>query len=323
MASHQGTDAEVRQTLAAAPRTKAGGTAPGKPRPARNAAAAANHDTFTPPLKLPPLLALDQGATRVPRAHEHLKRDELWQGHAYPVQADGSPAPGAEHAVYFRLAEGSFLAAELLGALLALSAGLPTPQPYVLRIDAGMLEGSRFRPGAATQPLLCVATHDMGGASFAQLLAEHSDSARALLRQWHALLPATAFDEWIANPDRNFGNLLFVARELWLIDHADAFGGPQRELLDLHELVDKRLTNKLAILLGRDTPTQRRDHLAAAHRWLSATAASLNLADLARHTRHWQNEAQAHALVQFLAQRLRITHRLLCERLGYPQLALQ
>lgn len=274
-----------------------------------------------PTLRMPPLLELEQGATRVPRALEHLKTDELWQGNAYEVREDGT---GADHAVYFRLAGSTTLAAELLGALLAQALGLPTPQPYVLRLRPGVLSGSRFMQGAAAgTPLLCVATHDLGGRAFAQLLTEQSDFAKKLLRQWHALLPAAAFDEWIANLDRNFGNILYVARELWLIDHADAFGGPQRRLLDLHEMVDKRFTNKLAILFGDRTPTQRRDHLEAAHRWLTGTAGQLNLRELTRHTRHWQSEAEEGALLNFLAQRLRITHRLLCERLGYPQLALQ
>ena len=309
MATHQDTDAEVRQ-----PVNRKRGEPP-----------SANDAAFAPRITQPALLALDQGATRVPRAQEHLKQDELWQGNAYPVDAHGQPTGAPDQPVYFRLAGAQTMAAELLGALMAQALSLPTPAPYVLRINAGVLPGSRFAAGLQQQPapLLCVATHDLGAPTFAQLLAEHSAFAKKMLRQWHALLPATAFDEWIANLDRNFGNILYVASELWLIDHADAFGGPQRKLLSLGELVDKALTNKLAILFGHDSAHQRRKHLEAAHRWLTQTAGSLNVRELARHASHWQSGDEENALVQFLTSRLALTHRLLCARLGYPQLQLQ
>jgi hypothetical protein len=290
------------------------------------------------------LLALDQGATRVQRAHEALKADELWQGNAYVVhpqpdqaEAAGGTAPGTrkqvltlptDHAVYFRLAEQRTLAAELFAALMAQALGLPTPQPYVLRIDPGTLPGSRFAPPAGSgkkanaKPLLCVATQDMGGQAFAQLLAEQSAFAQKLMRDWDALVPATTFDEWIANPDRNFGNILFIAQRLLLIDHAAAFAGPHRALLPLHELADKPLTNKLALLLAHDSPSRRKTHLESARRWLTQTARALNLPQTARHASHWHSADDEQALLTFLNRRLDLAHPLLCTRLGYPQLGL-
>ena len=43
-------------------------------------------------------------------------------------------------------------------------------------------------------------------------------------RYWPDLPKVVAFDEWLANPDRNMGNLIYVAQTLHIIDHAEAFG---------------------------------------------------------------------------------------------------
>lgn len=299
MATHRTTDAAVRHKV-------------GRHRPANDAA-------YTPPITRPPTLWLEQGSTRVLRQDEDSKRDELWQGDGYLDKAAAGDAD-ADVPIYFRLAERHTLAAELVCAVMARALGLPTPQPYVLHIAPGVLPGSRFADVAQTH--LCVATHDLGGQDFAQLLRQDTDFAKKLLREWALLVPTATFDEWVANLDRNFGNILFVAQSLWLIDHAEAFGGCNRPLFPLRGLTKTAFTNKLALLLGEGNPARRKARLVEAKQWLTLTAGSLNVEQLANHAHPWQNPDEERELVDFLQNRLAITHQLLCHRLGHPELPL-
>jgi hypothetical protein len=272
-----------------------------------------------PRLEKPASLWLRLGALRVQRANETTKPDELWQGDAYDPDA-----PRAQDVpIYFRMADRFTVAAELASAVIARALGLPTPQPYLVHIPAGTLPASRFAPRDGT-PGVTVATHDVGGGTFAQLLREDSEYARRLLAQWQHLIPTVAFDEWLANLDRNFGNILFVAQNLWLIDHADTFGGSTRKLFPLRELTDEAFENKLALLLSQGTSTQRQKALEDAREWLTFTAGALDVSTLASETdmKRWHTSEEQDELLDFVRTRLRITHRLLCQRLGYPQLPL-
>jgi hypothetical protein len=281
-------------------------------------AEASNDAIATAVLARPPSLWLRQGASPVKRANERHKLDELWQGDGYSMDApDADDVP-----LYFRMADRFTVVAELASSVIARALGLPTPQPYLLNIGAGVLSSSRFTThGKAT---VCPATADVGGATFAQLLREESEYARKLLRSWESLIPTVAFDEWMANLDRNFGNILFVAKHLWLIDHAEAFGGSARKLFPLHDLAETTFENKLASILRTDDQTQRQVSLDKAREWLTFTAGSLDVSELGTHTdmHQWHSEQEELELIDFVRRRLLVTHQLLCNRLGHPQLSL-
>lgn len=64
-----------------------------------------------------------------------------------------------------------------------------------------------------------------------QLIRADGASVAALIDRWPALAQAAAFDALIANDDRTEGNILLGPRgDLWLIDHARAFGGAGNRL---------------------------------------------------------------------------------------------
>lgn len=278
--------------------------------------ASANDAQFQPVLQKPPTLVLNQGARQVLRQQEASKRDELWQGDAFdPLDSTADDVP-----LYFRLAPHQATVAELMCSVMAQALGLPTPQPYLLYIPDDTLTGSRFAtPGTS---LYCVATHDIGGPTFAQLLNQNSAFAQRLIRAWAHLLPVTAFDEWLANGDRNYHNLLFVAQSLWLIDHAEALGGSARKLFPLSTLTQDQFTNKLAILLERDPASQRQHYLGLAQEWLTERASQLDVRRVSEHAgvARWHSDVEVTELVDFITQRLTVTHALLCQRLGHPQL---
>lgn len=270
-----------------------------------------------PILHKPPSLWLRQGATRVRREREHHKQDELWQGDGYSMEhPDVDDVP-----LYFRMADRFTVVSELASASIAHALGLPTPNPYLLNIGAGSLPDSRFT--TTGKAAVTVATRDVGGGSFAQLLREDSVYAQKLVKEWQHLLPTVAFDEWLANTDRNYGNVLFVERTLWLIDHAEAFGGSTRRLFPLSELTEMPFENKLATLLQRDS-TSLAQMLVKANEWLTFTAGALDVSELGVHTdmRRWHDEVEERELIDFVCSRLQVTHRLLCQRLGHPQLPL-
>jgi len=264
------------------------------------------------------VLTLGDGAERIARCNESQKRDELWRGEAHnPRSPDNAPTP-----IYLRVGQPAPLVAELLCAIVARALALPAPEPFVVLIEPEALPGSALlHPGKRH---LCVGTRDIGGNTFAQLLREDSEAAMTMIRKWEHLLPVAALDEWLANPDRNYGNILYVAQTLHIIDHAEAFGGSMRQLFPLTDLTHDAVGNKLADLLQQPDAGARQATLNTAHQWLTFVAGGLDIAatvasaDISR----WQSKAEETELVHFITTRLTITHRLLCNRLGHPQLAL-
>jgi hypothetical protein len=259
------------------------------------------------------LLVLDDGAKRVIRDQEAGKDDQLWLGDARDPLTDES------FPVYLRISAPTPLVAELLCAVIARMLGLPAPEAFVVAIPPGALAGS-----SAAANTLYVGTLDVGGSTFSQLLRADSVSAANILRKWEHLVPVAALDEWLANPDRNWGNILYVANTLHIIDHAEAFGGRSRNLFGLTALAEDQLTNKLAIFLTDSNAGQRQTYLAKAKEWLTSKAGALdiNIAVAIAQVTRWQTPAEEAELVQFITNRIKITHRLLCQRLGHPQLAL-
>ncbi|WP_313074936.1 HipA family kinase [Melaminivora sp.] len=287
--------------------------------PAVAALTSANEAVFAPPPRLVRRLVLNEGATRVMRASEEHKSDELWQGDAYDdAQPEGAPVP-----VYFRIGEPRVLVAELVCGCMAHRLGLPAPEVFVLSIPEGALHGSSRVPKG--QGAVCVATHDLGGETFGQFLDANADAAVKLLRDWPDLGRVIAFDEWTANIDRNLDNIIYSLATLHIIDHAEAFGGACQEVLPLAQLASLQLPNKLIGLLGALRAKSCHAILAELHTWLGETAACLDVHEVITHaqTRQWQEPEKDGELVDFLRQRLPITHALLCQQLGHPQLALK
>lgn len=97
---------------------------------------------------------------------------------------------------------------EIVCALLLDAMALPGARPLLV----GMPHGAPPRFGATLLPCM----------PFSHALAQ-GPAALQRLHDWPQLIPAAAFDEWVANPDRNQGNILHDGkRGFWLIDHGCA-----------------------------------------------------------------------------------------------------
>lgn len=265
------------------------------------------------------VLHLHAGAQRVRRKGEAGKPDELWLGSAWDPNDPGA----ADQGVYLRIGRLRPTTAEVVCAVVGRAIALPVPEPFLVRIERGTLPGSRLLdPAAAT--CLAFASLSVGGHTFAQLLRADSDAALEMLLSWQHLVPVATFDEWMANPDRNLGNILFVANSLWLIDHAEALGGVQADLYPLAELTNAAVGNRLAHMMQSCAADWRLSALERARTWLAHPASALDLGTALACTgmQPWHSAADWKRLLDFVQQRLALTHTLLCARLGLPQLPL-
>lgn len=279
----------------------------------------ANDDKFASIFEPVRWLELNSGATRVKRFKERSKQDELWHGDAFDPQRPDDPAI----AVYLRLGGAGALVAELVCGCMARALGLPAPEVFIVSVRRRSLRGSGF--AKKDGDTLCVATRDLGGDTFTQLLNDDDDAAALLLRDWADLNKVAAFDEWTANPDRNMGNLIYAAQTVYIIDHAEAFGGQDQTVEELKELTQQMFSNRLADLLNVFDPAKRSAMLEEIAQWVASIAAQLDLSKIVASARTfpWSSASHDRELVDFLTQRLPVTHSLLCHRLGHPQLGLK
>lgn len=280
--------------------------------------AAANEDTFDPLPGRIRRLILNEGASRVERDGEDDKVDELWLGDAYDSTAPDQPAIS----LYLRVGAPGNLVAEAVCGCLAHALGLPAPEVFLVEIPPGYLPESGLTQQNATS--LGVATRDLGGGTFLQFLRSDKNAAISLLTRWAEWAKVVAFDEWVANGDRNFGNIVYKDKSLHIIDHADAFGGACRELYPLKELVDGEFENALAIPMQTFTPAQCYQVLQSLKQWLADDVDDLNIPSIVEYagTANWQQPSEIQELITFIETRLGITYELLCNRLGHPQLIL-
>lgn len=106
--------------------------------------------------------------------------------------------------------------AEVVCALLAHRLGLPTIEPVLIRVP------SNLSPTGADQ--IAIGSPALPGESYKPWIFQIGwDAVRARIQKWSHLLGAACFDEWIANEDRHFGNVLHDGvSKFWLIDHGKA-----------------------------------------------------------------------------------------------------
>lgn len=128
---------------------------------------------------------------------------EVGEGSNRPVRAVAATHAG-EVAVIAKKLPLREIAVEAICATLGRAVGLPIPEPLLL-----MDESEEWYYGSI----------DLGHPNLARYVKSGDSSVIDELAKWPSLLHAACFDELIANPDRNDGNLLYDGAGFFLIDH--------------------------------------------------------------------------------------------------------
>ena len=132
---------------------------------------------------------------------------------------------------------------EIVGYTLAHHAGLPQPQCALIRVPHTVLRAMHGNLGEDANPAadneVCFASleaHDPRhrNEGMAKLLYRDFADIQSKLLDWSDLPAVMAFDTWVANIDRNTGNLIQVGPgEFSVIDHGRILTGPHWEVNDL------------------------------------------------------------------------------------------
>lgn len=153
---------------------------------------------------------------------------------------------------------------ELLTALIGIEIGLPIPEPVIAITEDG--KDAWFASVDVKHPDLTRRLNLSNG----QIVDDaHNTALLSTLADWPCICDAIGFDEWIANGDRNTGNILYDGRQqFYLIDHNLSMRLPfapnapiNNQLLAIKlrftgdEIGRQRLKNQLS-LLARELPMQ-------------------------------------------------------------------
>lgn len=118
--------------------------------------------------------------------------------------------------VMLKLLDSRRLFIECLCALVGRNLGLPVPRPYLVRVRPGQVEGAQSASGLGFGSSLITVPN------LSRAMRSRED-IRLALQEWSLLQGAIAFDELIANSDRNMSNILLApSQEIHLIDHDQA-----------------------------------------------------------------------------------------------------
>lgn len=218
--------------------------------------------------------------------------------------------------------------ADLVCSQVGRALGLPIPRPHLVQLEPEDIPADSAWHGRTTPAWVFASQHaGKHPKSFARHLTDHDSHMLRALAQWDGLHAAMAFDEWIANNDRNNGNMLYdpVENGFWLIDHGAALTGVYWPLwgLDDPKIVTK---NMLADAAAQDkiNPREARDIANTANKHM-ARAADLcwDMADSDQHIARLDNSIERDAVLGFLMQRIQYTTENLMQRFGFPQLELR
>lgn len=214
------------------------------------------------------------------------------------------------------------LANELLAASIAIAVGLPIPTPVLAfaPIDTGLGSACPLKDGSGG---LVFGSLDVGGTSVRQIyLAAPHESTAALIAErlagWDDAGRLYGFDSWIANIDRNAGNLQFGgAGGIWLIDHARGFTGSEwaaNALDPSHEYA-----NRLSAWLTPSLTEEQRGEMAKSVGDASdrIDPALLDSLAIASHLAVLLTVGDRDAVVTFLTERMAHVPRLASRALGF------
>jgi len=221
---------------------------------------------------------------------------------------------------YVKLLPVKQLVNELVCSVLGRSIGLPVPEGFLVAV---------LRDDYSDSPAL-LASGLSDALGFGVVLLPYPDLRRRIktegvavvdqfIRTWTGWREAMTFDEWVANRDRNQGNLLVGAEgDVWLIDHSHAFTGPSWVAPDLQPGVS--VPNQIAENIVPTLTLPQRYATWHLVQQLSEQYAAVDTENVLRLSRcdAFLGSVDATALRDFLRLRTAELLRLIGQRLGLP-----
>ena len=214
--------------------------------------------------------------------------------------------------------------AELAAAQLGRAIEINIPEPFLVLVDTTLLppeskyHGTRHRWAFAS---------DQAGktpVSFARLVKDDSPGANQLFSTWKGLDDTAAFDEWLANTDRNLGNILYDGhgRTFWLIDHGRALTGEYWPVYGIdNPNVD--VENLLLDYIGKTAPSDsRRKELRDKSNDLMLRASLIDFTQLDKdgHFTRLDPSINRQLVIDFVRTRVHNTVALICQKIGIPDM---
>lgn len=217
--------------------------------------------------------------------------------------------------------------AELAASQVGRALGLNIPRPYMALVDTNEIPADFASAFAGKGHMLCFASRQAGHLSYSleRAFQRATDDHQAAIAKHFDLDNTIAFDELIANTDRNLGNIIYApdSKQVWLIDHGRALTG---EYWDLWGLDDPAvyLTNRLADARSHTWDEARRRAVLAKAQKLVTNCAALCMDDLdiEGHYAKIDSTTDRRQIAAFLKDRIQHMVPLLCKRLQIAQLPL-
>lgn len=227
---------------------------------------------------------------------------------------------------YVKLVGSTTLSNEIISTLIGRASNLPIPKGYLVQVSAKDYPNSQFLKGQKLSCTIAYGSENAHALTFGRHYKissedDEDEAFRQLLPQWSTWRDAVVFDEWIANGDRNVGNLLIGAKsEVWLIDHSHAFTGPNWQACRLSPsaYTKNRLAEHVERCVSRDDKATLRTHVNC----LAGKFKQLNISEIidASEVKNLIGDDDVQALERFIRERIDMLPAKIAEHIQMPML---
>ncbi len=223
---------------------------------------------------------------------------------------------------YVKLLPTKELINELVSSVLGRTIGMPIPPGFIVLVSREDYPDSEFLSHQATDKALAFGVESIGYPDLKRRVKIEGDTViDELFRTWTGWGEAMTFDEWVANRDRNQGNLLLGGPgEVWLIDHGQAFTGPNWSAADLDPSIAVR--NEIARVIAPRLALPERHRALRRATEMSEECRKVSGRDVLKEAfiAAFTSEEEIEALRNFIEQRVNELVRLIAMRVGLPVL---
>jgi len=229
--------------------------------------------------------------------------------------------PSGRLRAYIKVLPGRQLMNELVATTLGRALGLAIPEGYLVRARPSDLPESAHLAAHSAEAMVFASGETSAPDLKRRMKAEGTAALAALFTAWHGWVPCMAFDEWLANGDRNPGNILFGGPgDIWLIDHSHCFTGPNWHA---SQLVPQGVWRN--VIAENRIPTLTLPERIEAKKRVASLIPTLAALDClsafaASQAGAFLSPADAATLQGFIASRVSYLYDILSYRLGIPNL---